>query len=188
MNRLVHMLSIATIIFILSSCGDSASINQDEASDVIVEYLETHPVYSTASFNFGEMTFRGSKDQAELDQYKALEAEGIIEMTLQEGKKRFLSKDSTFVYLVKLTDEAAPLVLKQNNNRATVKSVIYVLDDSEPVNFVTVNDKIAKATVSLKKERTEFSVFEKGSNAADFMTKTYKLRLKKDEGWEVTGE
>jgi len=50
-----------------------------------------------------------------------------------------------------------------------------------------VNDKTAKATVSLKKEETDFYPFQKGDNASVFKTKTYRLKLKKDAGWVVTG-
>jgi hypothetical protein len=60
------------------------------------------------------------------------------------------------------------------------------MDDAKPVNFVKSNNKTAKATVSLKKVETEFYPFMNGKDSnSEFITKTYKLRLKKDSGWEV---
>jgi hypothetical protein len=176
---------LSTII--ISSCGTKTTINEGDASEVIVEYLSAHPEYSTTNFEFGEIKFKGKGDAEDLAKYKALEDNGLIKMTLQDSHKRFLSKDSTYIYTVELTSKAAPLVLKQGNNRATVKSATYVLDDSKPVNFEKVNNKTAKATVSLKKEPTDFAPFQRSGNASDFMTKTYRLKLKKDEGWVVTG-
>ncbi len=66
-----------------------------------------------------------------------------------------------------------------------VKAVNYILADNKPVNFVKSNDKTAKATVSLKKEPTEFYAFMTKDSNSDFITKTYKLKFKKDSGWEV---
>ena len=172
---------------IISSCGNKTAINEDDASAVITDYLQSNPEYATTSFEFGEIKFKGKNDADDLVKYKELEDKGLIKMTLQDSKKRFLSKDSTYIYMVELTEKAAPLVLKQNNNKATVKSANYILDDSKPVNFVKVNDKTAKATVSLKKEETDFYTFQKGDNASVFKTKTYRLKLKKDAGWVVTG-
>lgn len=172
---------------IMNSCGNKTAINEDDASDVITDYLESNPEFKTTSFEFGEIKFKGSNDEEELVKYKELADKGLITMTLQDSKKRFLSKDSTYIYTVELTEKAAPLVLKQNNNKATVKSANYILDDSKPVNFEKVNDKTAKATVSLKKEETDFYPFQKGDDASAFMTKTYKLKRKKDDGWVVTG-
>ncbi|MFA6945108.1 MAG: hypothetical protein WC220_04320 [Pedobacter sp.] len=189
MKRLVIFLVTAIISFHFSGCGNETTINDDEASAVISDYLEEKPEYKTASFEFGEMKFRGNKDHEELDKYKTLEDLGYITMSLQEQKKVFLSKDSTFVYLISLTEKAAPLVLDQGKDKATVKTIIYVLDNDKPVNFVKTNDKSAKATVTLMKEETDFYPFDnnKGSNS-EFITKTYKLKLKKEEGWVVSGE
>jgi hypothetical protein len=185
MKRSAIFLFIAFIALTINSCGNKTSINQDDASDVIIDYLQTNPEYATTSFEFGEIKFKGKDD--ELVKYKDLEDKGLIKMTLEDSKKRFLSKDSTYIYMVELTEKAAPLVLKQNNNKATVKSATYTLDDSKPVNFEKVNDKTAKATVSLKKEITDFYPFQKGDDASAFKTKTYRLKLKKDAGWIVTG-
>jgi hypothetical protein len=185
----------ATLLFILFStlfingCGNETTINEDEASEVIADYLESNPEFKTASFNFGELKFKGEKDQEELRKYEALEENGLIKMDLIEGKKRFLSKDSTYVYQISLTDKAASLVLSQGKDKAKVKTVFYVLDESKPVNFVKSANKTAKATVSLKREETDFYSFDKSqASNSEFITKTYKLKLKKEAGWVVTGE
>ncbi len=184
MARSFSILFIAVITF-FTSCKNETSINQDDASDVIVAYLESNPEYKTTTFKFGELKFHSRKDRENLAKYEALAENGFIVMELDEQKKVFLSKDTTYVYQVTLADKAAPLVLEQSKDRATVKAVTYILADDKPVNFVKSNDRTAKATVSLKKEPTEFYPFMNKDSNSDFITKTYKLKLKKDSGWEV---
>jgi len=135
------------------------------------------------------MKFRQNKDLEELNKYKALEESGYITMSLQEQKKVFLSKDSSFVYLIKLTEKSAPFVLEQGNDKAKVKTISYVIDNDKLVDFVKTNDNSAKVTVTLIKVETDFYPFDnnRGSNS-EFVTKTYKLRHKKDEGWHVSRE
>lgn len=184
MARSLSILFIALISFFFA-CKNETSINQDDASDVITTYLESNPEYKTTTFRFGELKFHSRKDREELNKYKELEEKGLIKMAVDEMKKAFLSKDSIYVYQVTLSDKAAPLVLEQSKGRATVKAVNYILADNKPVNFVKSNDKTAKATVSLKKEPTEFYAFMTKDSNSDFITKTYKLKFKKDSGWEV---
>ncbi len=189
MKRTIIYLFIVLGFVFVNGCGSETTINDDEAASVISNYLDEHPEYKTASFTFGEMKFRQNKDREELDKYRALEESGYISMELQEQKKVFLSKDSSFVYLIKLTEKSAPLVLDQGKDKAKVKTIIYEMDDNKPVNFVKTNNNSAKATVTLIKTETDFYPFDnnKGSNS-EFITKTYKLRHKKNEGWVVSGE
>lgn len=184
---MARSLSILFIAFIslLTACKNETSIDKDDASDVITAFLESNPEYKTATFKFGELKFHSRKDREELNKYKELEEKGLIKMEVDEMKKVFLSRDSTYIYEVTLLDKAAPLVLEQSKYRATVKAVNYILADDKPVNFVHSNEKTAKATVSLKKEPTEFYPFMNKDSNSDFITKTYKLKLKKDSGWEV---
>ena len=184
MNRSTSFLFIA-FICLFTACKNETSINQDDASEVIIAHLESNPEYKTTVFRFGEMKFKGQKDRAELNKYKELADQGFIKMDLDEKKKVFLSKDSSFVYLVTLTDKAAALVISQSTDKATVRALNYVLDDAKPVNFVKSNNKTAKATVSLKKVPTEFYPFINKDSNSEFITKTYKLKLKKDSGWVI---
>ena len=184
MNKLLSILFIA-FASIFVGCKNETSINQDDASDVITAYLESNPEYKTTTFRFGELKFHSRKDREELNKYKELEEKGLVTMELDEQKKVFLSKDTTYVYQVTLSDKAAFLVLEQGKDRATVKTVNYILDDQKPVNFVKSNNKTAKATVSLKKEPTDFYPFMNKDSHSEFITKTYKLKLKKDSAWEV---
>lgn len=178
------LIALTTIAF--GACKNVATISEAEASEVIVTYLKGNPEYKTDRFEFGELTFNSRKEMGELEQYKTLANEGFITLTLQESKKKFLSKDSSFVYLVKLTDKASDLVLKQDNDKATVKVVNYELSSEKPVNFSRVNDNNAKVTVSLKKVNTVFAPFQRNSkDNSDFITKTYRLKLDKEEGWKV---
>lgn len=181
-----YLAILVSFIAFTAACKNETSINQDDASEVIIAYLETHPEYKAVSFDFGEIKFNSRKDRDELNKYKALADDGLVKMEVSEQKKKFLSKDSTLVYQIILTDKAAPYVLDQRKDRATVKAINYVLDDSKPVNFVKTNDKTAKVTVSLKKEETGFYPFmQKADKNSDFLTKTYKLRLRKEKGWEI---
>ena len=100
-NTIVHLFLVMGLAFIIG-CGPETTINDDVAASVISNYLDENPEYKTASFAFGEMKFRQLKDQEELNKYKQLESDGYITMELQEQKKVFLSKDSSFVYLIKL--------------------------------------------------------------------------------------
>jgi len=187
-KTIVHLFLVMGLAFIIG-CGPETTINDDEAASVISNYLDENPEYKTASFAFGEMKFRQLKDQEELNKYKQLESDGYITMELQEQKMVFLSKDSSFVYLIKLTEKAAPFVLDQSKDKAKVKTILYEMDDDKPVDFAKTNERSAKATVTLMKVETDFYPFDdnKGSNS-EFLTKTYKLRHKKDQGWVVTSE
>jgi hypothetical protein len=177
---------LTLIIIAFSGCKDVAKINADEAGEVITDYLKANPEYKTTRFNFGEMKFNSQKDMLELEKYKTLANEGYVSLALQESKKKFLSKDSSFVYMIKLTDKASDLILKQDEDKATVKVVIYELASEKPVNFNRVNDNNAKVTVSLKKVNTPFAAFQKdGDDNSNFITKTYRLKLDKEEGWKV---
>lgn len=170
----------------INGCKDVAKINAEEAGEVITDYLKANQEYKTARFHFGEMKFNSKSEMLELEKYKDLEDEGYISMTLQEGKKKFLSRDSSFVYLIKLTDKASEFVLKQDEDKATVKVVLYELASEKPVNFNRVNDNNAKVTVTLKKQNTVFAPFQKNQNDnSDFITRTYRLKLDKEEGWKV---
>lgn len=183
-NKALAILVLFTIAF--GACKNVGTINESEAGDVIVTYLKGNPEYKTDKFHFGEMKFSSKKDMTELEKYKTLANEGYISLALQEGKKKFLSKDSSYVYMIKLTDKASDLVLKQDEDKATVKVVTYELASEKPVNFNQVNDNNAKVTVSLKKVNTPFAPFQKdGDDNSNFITKTYRLKLDKEEGWKI---
>lgn len=173
-------------VFAFGGCKDVAKITADEAGEVITDYLQNNPEYKTGRFNFGEMKFSSDKDKIELEKYKKLEDEGYVSLDLEKSKKKFLSSDSSFVYVIKLTDKASDLVLKQDDDRATVKVVTYELASEKPVNFNRVNDNNAKVTVSLKKVNTPFAPFQRSNNEnSNFITKTYRLKLDKESGWKV---
>ena len=183
-NQFLVLLTLA--VFTFSACKDVAKINADEAGEVITDYLKANPEYKTARFNFGEMKFNSNNEMKELEKYRQLANEGYVSLTIQEAKKKFLSKDSSYTYLIKLTDKASDLVLKQDENKATVKVMNYELASEKPVNFNRVNDNNAKVTVTLKKIYTPFAPFQKGEDQhSNFITKTYRLKLDKEEGWKV---
>ena len=175
-------------IFIIgfAGCAPKTSINKEEAGKVITDYLAGNPEYKTTKFDFGEVKFNSESEMLNLLKYKSLAAKGMVTLSLLSAKKKFLSKDSSFVYQIKLTEKASPFVLKQGDDKATVKTVNYILADSKPVDFSMVNSNTAKVTVSLKKENTDFSPFDPDKyDNSNFITKAYKLKFDKDEGWKV---
>lgn len=183
MKKLLLITLLATILF---ACKDNATINTEEAGKVITSYLKGNPQYKTTRFDFGELKFNSEKEYAELENYRQLAQEGYITFTLLSSKKKLLSKDSSFVYNAKLTHKASDFVLKQDADKATVKAVTYELTDEKPVDFSKVNDATAKVTVSLKKVNTPFAAFQKKpAENSEFITKTYRLKYDKKEGWKV---
>ena len=181
----VNFYLLAAVILIISACSDHTTINQADASKVITRYLEANPEYKTIQFQYGEIKFNSEKERQSLMDYQKLANQGFIDLLMISQKKQFLSKDSTYVYQVKLTDKAQDFILKQGDGKATVKAVNYILSE-QPINFEQVNSKTSKVTVTLKKDFTPFAPFQKKEDAfTDYMTKTYKLKLDKEEGWKV---
>lgn len=187
----ITLSAFSTVLFllILSGCGNRKTLDDSTAVDLVSAYLKSNPPSETAGINVGEVTFRSRNDRIELKKYKSLQENGLLEMTLQDQKKKFLSKDSVYVYQITLTDKSKPYVLAQDARKATVKALDYVLEEGKPTRLEVNNSKTARITVSLKKEKNDFSVLLKDNRtASNFITKTYKLKFKKDEGWVVTGE
>ncbi len=176
---------VCLFLIFISACSDKSTINQSEAGKVITKYLEANPEYKTVTFHYGELKFNSNKEREELKKYRDLAAQGYVDMLLISQKKQFLSKDSSFVYQVKLNNSVQDYILKQADQKATVKAVNYILSD-KPVNFEQVNSKNAKVTVILIKDNTPFSPFQKKQDEfSETLTKTYKLKLHKEEGWKV---
>ncbi len=183
MKKTILAVLLATTLF---ACKNNSTINTEEAGKVITTYLKGNPEYKTTSFDFGELKFNTEKEYAELENYRQLANDGYIILTLLSSKKKFLSKDSSYVYSAKLTQKASDFVLKQDADKATVKAVTYELTEEKPVDFSKVNDATAKVTVSLKKTNTPFAAFQKKPEEnSEFLTKTYRLKYDKEEGWRV---
>lgn len=92
MKKSVILAFILFSTIFINGCGNETTINENEASEVIAEYLESNPEFKAASFNFGEIKFKGEKDQEELRKYEALEENGLIKMDLIEGKNGFFKR------------------------------------------------------------------------------------------------
>lgn len=176
------------ILLFITACGNNAALDQSTAADLVADYLKSNPVYEADKIELGEIKFKSSSDKAELAKLKELTSKGYIEMQLQEQKKKFLSKDSVYVYMVTLTDKSKPFVLKREQNKATLKVMEYTLDEAEPATLDKAGNKTAKVTVMLKKVQNAFTVFYNDKNTgSSFITRTYKLKYNKDTGWAVTG-
>ncbi|TKC04381.1 hypothetical protein [Pedobacter frigoris] len=179
----------ALVLFMASGCKNNAALDESTAEDLVTAYLKSNPEYETAKIDVGEIRFRSINDMILLKKYKGLKEKGLIDLTLQKQKKKFLSKDSTYFYMVSLTDQSKPYILKQDERHATVKAVNYELDEEQPISLLQSDSRIAKVTVSLKKVKNDFAVFLKNKGtASDFITKTYKVKFKKETGWILVGE
>src|SRR5690606_34404764 len=115
--RLPIVLCLAAV---LVACGNDKSISERVALGEVGFFLESNPIYETADIEYGEVKFRQKSDADLLAGYQGLEKGGYVSMELLKERKRFLSKDSTFVYLIKLTDKSIPYVLQKTDKSAKV--------------------------------------------------------------------
>lgn len=183
MKNLAIALCATTVLF---SCKSSNTINTDEAGQVIVDYLKANPEFKTTRFDFGQLTFNSGKDAQKLRAYQQLADSGYIQLNRLSAKKKFLAKDSSFVYSATLNHAAKNYVLRQSRNEATVKAILYELSEDKPVDFAKVNDVSAKVTVALKKRNTPFAAFQKKPEEhSEFITRTYRLHYDKESAWHV---
>lgn len=118
----IRFIATLCVAAVLGACGNSKSISERVAISEVGYYLESNPVYETAQIDYGEVKFRQKSDADLIATYLELEKGGYVTMELLKEHKRFLSKDSTFVYLVKLTDKSIPFVLEKTDKKATVKT------------------------------------------------------------------
>ncbi|PST84639.1 hypothetical protein C7T94_00435 [Pedobacter yulinensis] len=183
MKKLLFSFLILTIAV---ACADRSAINESDAAEAVTDYLERNPEFETSRFQYGEMKFSSAKEREKLKVYQELAEKGLIALQPLKQKKKFLSRDSSYTYLVKLTDQARPLVLEQARDRATVRVFAYRLADDKPVSFKNVGSNRAEVTLSLKKEPTDFAaVADSKTLNSTFINKTYKLRYTKENGWSV---
>ncbi|MGV3763022.1 hypothetical protein [Parapedobacter sp.] len=184
----IRLLVALCLVAILGACGSDKSLSERVALGEIGFFMESNPVYETAEIDYGEVKFSQKQDADLLAAYEALEKDGYVTMELLKERKRFLSKDSTFVYLIKLTDKSIPFVLEKTEKRATVKTATYALDEDGGAHIEQTGKNRAKATVTLSKSETDFADFaEKGAdNNASFIKKSYSLRFHSETGWGVT--
>lgn len=188
MTRMIRLTAASALIIAIAACGSDKSITDRVAMGEVGHYLEANPVYETADMEYGEVKFQKKADTELLDAYQGLEANGYLTLELLKERKRFLSKDSSFVYLIKLTDKSIPYVLEKTDRKVKVKTFEYRLDEDGGIHVEQTGKNRAKATVTLRKSETDFADFAKKGvdNNASFTKKTYSLRFNKETGWEVT--
>lgn len=177
----------AALALFLGSCSDKRVINERIALNEIKFQLENNPVYETAVLDYGEVRFSKKSDSTLLDAYEHLETYGYVNLELLKERRRFLSRDSVFTFIVHLTDKSIPYVLDKTATKATVKTYYYELDESESVNLEQTGKNRAKATVTLKQRETDFSMFAQRNRAssASFIKKTYNFRFDENSGWRI---
>ncbi|WP_316817760.1 hypothetical protein [Pedobacter nyackensis] len=183
-----HISLYFLLLVLITGCGNNAALDQSSAADLVVNYLKSNPVYETEKIELGELKFKSNSDKEELAKFKELADKGYVELQLKQQKKKFLSKDSNYVYLITLTDKSKPYIIKQEQNKATLKVMEYALDDDKPATLDKSGNKTAKVTVMLKKVQNAFTLFYNDkNNSSNFITKTYKLKYNKEAGWIVAG-
>lgn len=184
--RNLGLLAMGLSVF-LWGCTDKRVINDRIALNEIKYHLENNPVYETTTLNYGEVRFSKKSDSVLMDAYEHLEAFGYVKLELVNERKRFLSRDSVFTYVVHLTDRSIPYVLDKTADKATVKTYYYELDESEPALLEQTGKNRAKATVTLRQRETDFSMFAPKSRAssASFIKKTYNFRFDENSGWRI---
>lgn len=185
--RTIVLLCAGISAMIFSGCSDKRVINERIALNEIKYYLENNPVYESTELAYGEVRFSKKSDSSLLEAYEHLEAYGYVNLELVKERKRFLSRDSVFTFIVHLTDLSIPYVLDKTSDKATVKTFYYELDESESVLLEQTGKNRAKATVTLKQRETDFSMFAKRNRAssASFIKKTYNFRFDENSGWRI---
>lgn len=178
---------LGLIALSLAGCSDKRVINERIALNEIKYFLENNPVYETEEIAYGEIRFSKKSDSVLMDAYEHLDTYGYVRLELVKERKRFLSKDSVFTYVVHLTDKSIPYVLSKTPDRATVKTYYYELDESESAHLEQSGKNRAKATVTLKRQETDFAMFAKKNRAsnASFIKKTYNFRFDENSGWRI---
>jgi hypothetical protein len=171
----------------LQSCSDPKILQPRTAMNEIRHYLENTPVYEMTEMAYGEVRLRSAQDQKQIDAYKKLEQYGYIKMELMKESKRFLSKDSTFTYLISLTDKTIPFVLEKTDKKVKVKTFYYELDDTEEAHLEQTGKNRMKATVTLHRKETDFAdlVDKTNRSHATFIKKSYTFRFNDQFGWEI---
>ncbi len=188
MTRTIRLVSVSALMVAITACGSDKSITDRVAMGEVEHYLQANPVYDAADMDYGEVRLQQKTDSELIGAYQSLESSGYVTLELLKGRKRFLSKDSTFVYLVKLTDKSIPYVLEKTEKKVRVKTFEYQLDEDGGIHVEQSGKNRAKATVTLRKSETDFADFAKKGvdDNASFTKKTYSLRFNKETGWEVT--
>lgn len=181
-------LPLFIIGYLWAACSSEKSISDRVALGEIAHYIESNPVYETTAIAYGEIKVSQQSDSDLIIAYDRLKKSGYITMERLKARKKFLSKDSTFVYLVELTDKSIPFVLEKTDKKVTVKTFEYSLDEDGGVSVEQTGNNRVKATVTLRKSETDFADFAKKDpdNHATFTKKTYLLRFNEDAGWEVS--
>lgn len=174
-------------ISLIFACDNKHILNERIALTEVRYHLENNPVYETVTIDYGEVRFRKSQDSLLLDAYENLVNYGYATMDLMDERRRFLSRDSTFTYNIRLTDKAIPYVLEQSADKVTVKTYDFILEESDPIHLEQSGKNRAKVTVTLKQQETDFAMFaEKNRKAnASFIKRTYNMRFDDTSGWRI---
>ena len=178
------LLSVVSLLGLIA-CNNSKQISTDEASELITAYLEEKPLYETGKFNIHKQRLTASKDKTLIESIQRLSDDGLITIDNEKARKKWFSKDSVFIITPTLTKEAVPYIVKQYKNSATVKTIIYRLNEKQ-ITIDKSDEKSAACTVILDKEKTPFYNFGKDPNPnATFITQKFKLKRNEKTGWKI---
>lgn len=175
------------LIGLAGGCRNEHVLTERTAVTELQHHLTENPVFETVVLDYGEVSFRMDQDATLLRGYEQLVQKGYATMELLKKRKHLLSRDSTFTYQIRLTDQAIPYVLEQHADQVTVRTYTFMLDETEPVEIEQTGNNRAEVTVTLKQQETDFAQFaDKNRMAhASFIKKTYAMQFDKSEGWKV---
>lgn len=173
---------------VFSSCADKKNLTERVALNELSFHLENNPVFETVILEYGDVKFNSQKDANKLENYLLLEKYGYVEMELEKEKKKFLSRDSVYSYLIHLKDKSIPYVIKKNDKTFEVKSFYYELDQDQGALIEQTGKNRVKVTVTLLRKDTDFSMFDEKSKAANstYIKKSYNFRFDEQSGWQVS--
>lgn len=177
---------IIASLFLLAfySCGGDADLSSSKAKSLLVNYLESNPLYETGQISTSKLRLRYDKDMDLVNQIKDLRKEGFVEIIKERYRERLFSSDTVWVLTPKLTEKSLPYIINQRKNKTEVITLNYKLAEEQDIIFTSKNSNSASANVKLMKERTPFHAFGDETNPnSDFVTKKFKFRHNEERGW-----
>lgn len=177
---------IIASLFILAvySCGSDVNLSSHKAKSLLIDYLDSNPLYETGQISTSKLRLRYDKDMDLVNQIKDLQKEGFIKIIKERYRERLFTSDTVWVLTPELTEKSLPYIINQRKNKTEVITLNYKLAEEQDIIFTSKNSNYASANVKLMKVRTPFHAFGDEINPnSDFATKKFKFRHNEERGW-----
>nr|WP_314801672.1 hypothetical protein [uncultured Capnocytophaga sp.] len=181
-----RILAFLVLGLLLGSCSDKLS--SSKAEKLIQESLGKEPIYGDIQIQIGDnIEFFGYTVKEELESYRKLKEEGMIEMNERKNEYRRAT-----VYSIHLTDKGKQYLLKEEkyNERVfvTIKTYSAIFNGIEEVHLIPEQNS-ARVLVSFKIEKTPFFILENLENQEtlkdDSVRRVLKFRKLEEKGWKM---